>query len=180
MIEGDSTDKPVDATPRTELLLSNWTFVSQRATPYIHLRGGMDAALYNGTMAAPQCLDIDTAATVQTSGSDEKGPPRFNSVYFACATPFVDDTDVTAAEIQAIFNAGANNTSNGTSTLSSVFINGANENAVPFTSVSGLSSFFTNAGYIGAVRDANDNWWRGWTCGLAAGEMSCLSIPTAG
>ncbi len=181
-VEGDSTDKPVDAVPRTEFLLSNFTFVSSRAAPYIHLRGGMDAALYNGTVAAPICLDIDTAQTIQAAGAaaDEKGPPRFNSVFFTCATPFLDDSDVTAAQIATIFNAGSNNTANGVSTLNNVFINGANENAVPFTSVTGLSSFFTNVSYIGAVRDANDNWWRGWTCGLAANEMSCLTIPAAG
>ena len=180
VVEGDSTDKPVDAVPRTDWMISNWTFVSNRADPYIHLRGGMDAAMYNGTMAAPKCLDIDTAATVQTTGADEKGPPRFASVYFACATPFVDDSDVTAAQIAAIFNGGANTTANGTSTLTNLFINGANENAVPFTSVTTLSAFFTNVDDIGAVRDANDNWWRGWTCGLASNEMSCLTVPTAG
>ncbi|MBA3577682.1 MAG: hypothetical protein H0W39_08760, partial [Sphingomonas sp.] len=68
---------------------------------------------------------------------------------------------------------------NGASTLQSGFINGANENAVPFTSVTGLSPFFTNVNYIGAVRDANDTWWTGWTCGLP-GQMSCLAIPSAG
>ncbi|MDQ3245907.1 MAG: hypothetical protein M3Q52_03255, partial [Pseudomonadota bacterium] len=180
VIEGDSTDKPVDATPRTNFLLSNWTFVSNRPTPNIHLRGGMDAALYNGTMKAPVCLDIDTAATVQTTGADEQGPPRFASVYFACTSPFVDDTDVTAAEIAAIFNGGSRNTANGTSTLTATFINGSNENAVTPTDPTTLSSFFSPVTYIGAVRDANDNWWRGWTCGLATGEMSCLSIPAAG
>ncbi|HYI43489.1 MAG TPA: hypothetical protein VD768_07695, partial [Sphingomicrobium sp.] len=96
------------------------------------------------------------------------------------ATPFVDDADVTAAQIATIFNSGANNTASGTSTLTNLFINGANENAVPFTSPTGLSAFFTNVTYIGAVRDANDNWWRGWTCGLASNEMSCLGVPTAG
>jgi hypothetical protein len=180
VIEGDSTDKPLNAVPRTEFLLSNWTFVSGRANPYIHLRGGMDAALYNGTMAAPVCLDIDSAETVQTAGTDEKGVPRFNSVYFTCPTPFLEDSDVTAAQIAAIFNAGANNRSNGTSTLTSVFINGSNESGVPFTNVTTLSPFFTNVSYIGAVRDTSDNWWRGWTCGLAANEASCLGIPAAG
>ncbi len=182
VIEGDSTDKPVDAVPRTDWMISNWTFVTPQTDAYIHLRGGMDADMYNGTMAAPNsaCLDIDTAATIQTSGADEDGPPNFASVYFDCATPFVDDTDVTAAQIAAIFNDGPNTTQNGTSTLTNTFINGANENAVPFTSVTGLSSFFVDVNYIGAVRDSNDNWWRGWTCGLAANEMSCLTIPAAG
>lgn len=183
LIELDSTDKPVDAIPRTDFLLSNWTFVGSSTVSgaqNIHLRGGADAALYNGTMRGTRCLDIDTAATVQTSGTDEKGVPRFSSVYLACTTAFLEDTDVTAAQIQAIFNAGSNNTSNGTSTLSSVFVNGANENAVVATNPTTLSPFFTAVSYIGAVRDANDNWWSGWTCGLASNQMSCLSIPAAG
>lgn len=181
VIEGDSTDKPVDATPRTDWMISNFTFVQRSGTGhYMHIRGGMDADIYNGTVVGAECLDIDTAATVQASGADEDGPPKFNSVFLTCATPFINDSDVTAAEIAAIFNGGANNTANGTSTLTGTFINGANENAVPFTSVTGLSSFFTNVGYIGAVRDANDNWWRGWTCGLASNEMSCLTVPAAG
>jgi len=182
-IELDSTDKPVDATPRTEMLLSNFTFVTPQGNGhYIHLRGGADAAVYNGTAIGGECLDIDTAATVQASGAatDEKGAPRFNSVYFACGTPFVNDSDVTAAQIAAIFNLGANNTANGTSTLLSTFINGPSENAVTATSPAGLSSYFSNVSYIGAVRDANDNWWRGWTCGLASNEASCLTIPAAG
>lgn len=179
VIEGD-TPGNTEVVPRTDFLLSNWTFVSPDSDPSIHLRGGMDAALYNGTMAAPRCLDIDEASTIQATGADEKGPPRFASVYFACTAPFVDDTDVTAAQIQAIFGGGANNTANGTSTLNNVFINGTNENAVAATNPTTLSSFFTAVNYIGAVRDANDTWWRGWTCGTASTEMSCLTVPAAG
>ena len=48
-------------------------------------------------------------ATIQQAGADEKGPPRFASVYFACATPFVDDSDVSAAQIATVFNGGTNN-----------------------------------------------------------------------
>lgn len=181
-IELDSTDKPVDAIPRTDFLLSNATFVTARpASSHIHLRGGADSAIVNTTVRAASCLDIDTAATVQTTGADERGVPRFNSVYFACGTtPFVEDTDVTAAQIATIFNAGTNNTAQGTSTLTGTFINGANETAVPFFNPTPLSSFFQVVSYIGAVRDANDNWWRGWTCGLAANEAACTAIPAAG
>lgn len=177
LVEGDSTDKPVDAVPRTDWMISNFTFVSTRNDSYVHLRGGMDADLYNGVVAAPTCLDIDTSATVQLTGADEDGPPKFASVLLACPNPFVTDDD--GIDEAAIFNLGPN-TETGTSTLQNVFINGANENAIPATSPVSLSSYFTTVSYIGAVRDANDNWWRGWTCGLASNEMSCLAIPTAG
>ena len=50
-----------------------------------------------------------------------------------------------------------------------MFVNGANESAVPaFANLTSVSPFFTQVNYIGAVRDANDTWWQGWTCGLTA------------
>ena len=183
-IELDSTDKPVDAIPRTNFPLSNFTFVapSGRTASPIHLRGGADATLVNGVVSGTQCLDIDTAATVQAADAtkDELGPVKFNSVLFQCATPFVNDSDVDAAAVQSLFNSGSNNVVSTTSTLVSTFVNGTSESAAtPFNPTS-LSSFFVNAGYVGAVKDGNDNWWKGWTCGTASDQMSCTAIPAAG
>lgn len=183
-VELDSTDKPVDATPRTNFLLSNFTFVAPagRTASPIHLRGGADATLVNGVVSGNQCLDIDTAATVQAADAtkDELGPVKFHSLRFECATPFVNDTDVDAAAVQALFNAGSNNSTSTSSTLVNLFVNGSSETAVtPFNPTS-LSSYFTNVSYIGAVKDANDNWWKGWTCGTASDQMSCTAIPAAG
>jgi hypothetical protein len=31
-------------------------------------------------------------------------------------------------------------------------------------------SFFDTTTYIGAVRNASDTWWQGWTCGLTSGS----------
>ena len=114
----------------------------------------------SGTTAA--CLDIDAT---NTTGS-------FNSVFFSCPVAFRDDSNVNAAANQAIFAAGANNVANGTSTLTSTFINGANENAVPAANLTSISSFFTYTTYIGAVQNGNDTWWQGWTCGLTS-SSSC-------
>ncbi|WP_343698457.1 hypothetical protein [Caulobacter sp.] len=111
------------------------------------------------TASTAGCIDIDDATTQAT----------FHSVVLACATPFTDDSNVNAAAVQALFTAGTNNSSTHTSTLSGTFINGANENArTPYAGITGLSSFLTNPGYIGAVKDANDTWWQGWTCGLTS------------
>lgn len=105
------------------------------------------------------CVDIDDATTTVA----------FHSVALACATPFTNDTNVDATAVAAIFNAGANNTSTHTSTLTGTFINGANETArTPYANITSLSAFFTNPGHIGAVKDANDTWWQGWTCGLTS------------
>lgn len=112
--------------------------------------------LAGGSGAGASCLDVDDATT---TGS-------FASVYFACPTAFDDDANGAAA---ALFNAGANNTSAGTSTLASTFVNGANETAVPaVANLTTISPFFTQVAYVGAVRNSTDTWWQGWTCGLTS------------
>lgn len=110
------------------------------------------------TGSSAGCLDVDDAST-GTNG-------KFNSVFFSCATAFADDADGAAA---ALFNAGVGNTANGTSTLASTFINGANETAVAaYASLTSVSTFFQNVDYVGGVKNAADTWWQGWTCGLTA------------
>ncbi|HEX9954180.1 MAG TPA: hypothetical protein VGB48_03070, partial [Allosphingosinicella sp.] len=122
---------------------------------------------------------IDEAVTMQAANGaiDENGPPVFRSTFFSCTTPFRDEADVTAAEIAAIFN-GNNNVSNGQSTLTDIFVNGSNENAVTASSITGFSAFFQNAGYVGAVR-SSDLWFQGWTCGLGFGTPACTALPTS-
>jgi hypothetical protein len=63
------------------------------------------------------------------------------------------------------------------STLTDIFVNGANENAVTASSITSFSPFFQNAGYVGAVR-SSDLWFQGWTCGLGFGTPSCTALPT--
>ena len=40
-----------------------------------------------------------------------------------------------------------------------------------------FSSFFQNVDYIGAVSNANDLWFQGWTCGLGFNTGSCAAVP---
>jgi len=89
------------------------------------------------------------------------------------------------AAIQTLFNAGTNNTENGTATLATAawplaFINGANETAVTPFAASGADPFFEDVNYIGAVRDANDMRFMGWTCGLYAADPDCTAAPVIG
>ncbi|MBC7166930.1 hypothetical protein [Phenylobacterium sp.] len=153
-------------TPASNPKFANVTMVGRGSSDVIVMNSGTNNVFANsvftasGTTAA--CLDIDDT---NTTGS-------FNSVFFSCPVAFRDDSNVGATATQAIFAAGANNTANGTSTLTSTFINGANENAVPAANLTSISSFFTNTTYIGAVRNSSDTWWQGWTCGLTSGS-SC-------
>ena len=116
-----------------------------------------------GSGSGASCLDVDNGVQESPPGTTTG---TFDSVFFSCPNAFDDDASGAAA---ALFNAGTNNTANGTSTLTATFINGANESAVTaFANLPSVSSFFAQVSYIGAVRDANDTWWQGWTCGLTA------------
>lgn len=180
------------APPRSFPRISNFTFVSRRNTNAILLRGGTDFALFNGVVAGPAgsfCVDVDGNATIQAPiASNDAGPPRFESLFLACGTAFRNDPGaagtadtVTADQIAAAFNAGSNNVSAGTSTLTNTFVNGANETARPVFNVAGISSFFTTPTFIGAVRDANDTSFRGWTCDSSTADFGsgrqCSAAP---
>ena len=156
-------------TPASNPKLANITYVGRAGGGAgIVMNSGTNSRWFNlvitrpagGTGAGTACMDVDDATT---TGS-------FNSVFFSCPTAFDDDANGAAA---ALFNAGTNNTANGTSTLTGSFINGANEAAVPaVANLASVSPHFTQVSYIGGVRDANDTWWQGWTCGLP-GTPSC-------
>lgn len=179
IIEGDSPGNE-NSTPRTHAHIANATFVSQRSNDAILLRGGMDFTLANSVVTgSPICLDVDGNGTMQAAGAgpEEAGPPRFESVFFSCPTPFRDEADISGAAIAAAFNAGSNNTASGASTLTNLFVNGANENAVVGFGLTSISSFFTATNYIGAVRNNSDLWFEGWTCGLGLGTPSCTAVP---
>jgi hypothetical protein len=136
----------------------------------------INSVFTNPTTSASACLDLDDAQTVANG-------PIFRSVFFSCARPFEEDTNVGAAAIATLFASATNvnNVANGVATLTAPagatitnsslnFINGANETAVPVTAAPAVNAFFQNVTYIGAVRNASDTWYLGWTCGLAAGS----------
>jgi hypothetical protein len=143
-------------------------------------RGNADVSLYNSALITPnnECIRLNgSGATPVTLTA--------RSVVLSCnATKFLGTGTITAAQTATAFGAGANNNRDTfTSTLTSVFVNGANESGVPATDVSGLGAFFTATNYIGGVRDANDTWYAGWTCNSAAANFgttsgSCFSLPT--
>ncbi|MBN9504703.1 MAG: hypothetical protein J0I69_01650 [Altererythrobacter sp.] len=179
IIEGDSPGNE-NSTPRTHPRIANATFISRRPSDALLLRGGMDLTLLNSVVTgSPVCLDVDGVGTMQAAGSaaEEAGPPRFESVFFSCATAFRDESDIAGAQIAAAFNAGANNVANGTSTLTNLFVNGSNETGVSAFNLTAISSYFTPTNYIGAVRNSSDLWFQGWTCGLGFNTPSCTAIP---
>lgn len=197
MIEADSDNSSDGDTPRQHTKVSNATFI-QRSTSggdgtAILLRGGTDYTLLNSLVVSPNltCLKISrpqTASTVADASIDELGAPVFQSVQMQCGSPvFSGANGVTDAQVQSIFEAGSNNSSTFTPSLTSVFINGANETAIAAVDPSSYSSYFDAVSYIGAVKDANDDWYKGWTCNSGSASFDdtsnsdrlCTSLPTA-
>jgi len=190
IIEADTSGSSIEnQTPRQNTQISNATFIGNSGVrdQLIRLRGGTDYAIVNSILVdagnpATPCLRIDDASTIQTSGADELGAPRFNSFVLDCATDFRNGSSVTAAQTQATFDAGSNNNASFTDTLTLGFVNGSNENAVAVFNPTALSSFFTVPTNIGAVYPGNNTWVNGWTCNSAtvtfdAAVSSCLSLP---
>ncbi|MBJ7484750.1 hypothetical protein, partial [Brevundimonas sp.] len=166
--------------------VSNFTIVGRNAAvaadALLTLNTGTQPTIINTIVtnvstSAAACLDIDDAQTVTNA-------PIFRSVYFACSRPYENDTSVNGAATEAVFLSATNvfNTPNGSSTgllapagatiqnSSLTFITGGNAALVTPTNGNALYSFFSNVTYIGAVRNAADTWYLGWTCGLAAGS----------
>ena len=160
--------------------ISNFTMVGRNspidAHTVAHFDTGTKATILNSVFtsvsgSAAGCLDIADADTATSA-------PVFQSVFMSCGISYRANN---AARSAGVFSAGSNNTALGTSTLTApasgttltnqslTFINGANENAVTPANASAAYSWFTNTTYIGAVQNASDVWWRGWTCGLTAG-----------
>ena len=160
--------------------IANWTLVGRNsptnAHTVAHFDTGTDATIINSvftsvTGSLAGCMAINDADT-GTSGV------VFNSVFMSCPISYRPGNEVLST---AAFTAGTNNTAAGTRTLTApaagttltnqvlTFINGANENAVTPVAAASVYSFFQNTTYIGAVQNASDTWWQGWTCGLTAG-----------
>ena len=152
-------------TPASNPKIANLTYIGRAGGGAgIVMNSGTDSEFYNTVVTRPagasgasaSCLDVD----------DDTTTGAFNSVFFSCPQPFDDDANGAA---EALFTAGTNNTADGTSSLTETFINGANESAVPaFDNLPSIDPYFQQVDYIGGVRDANDTWWQGWTCGLTA------------
>lgn len=195
-----------DAGPRNDFRVANFTLVQAALATSVEailLRGGTDATLANGIVTGSNtCLDIDAPQTIRAADpaligpnatpAPDRGPPVFQSLFFQCAGgAFQNDTSVTAAEITTVFTAApnANNTQTGTNALTALFIPSGAAATTPAFNASTANfsgqSFLVSTTYIGAVRDASDTWYRGWTCdsptanfsGGSAAANSCTSLP---
>jgi hypothetical protein len=196
MIELDSTNTLEQQTPRTNLMLANFTFVHKNQVAgnqaAMLFRGGADATLLNGVVTSPAaCLRLvgGTSPSVSVLAAADPaigkiGPTVFQSVVFQCgAGPFIGSTGLTAQQVADNFNAGANNVAAFTSSLTGVYVNGAAETARPAVDAKTIDARFDTTNFIGAVKDATDTWYAGWTCNSATASFgttgtACTSLPT--
>jgi hypothetical protein len=193
MIELDSGNAFESQTPRTYLKLANFTFVHRNPASgngaALRFRGVADAALVNGVMTTPMsCLTLEKPEIlVANAGIQKVGPPSFRSVVMQCGgTPlFKGLSGLTDGQVAAAFADPANTNSSAafTASLTNVFVNGANETGVTATDPKVVDARFDTTNYIGAVRNATDNWYAEWTCNSATANFgsassACTSLPS--
>ncbi|KDP93113.1 hypothetical protein ER13_03810 [Brevundimonas sp. EAKA] len=168
--------------------IANWTLVGRNsptdAHTVMHFDTGTNPNLINivatsTTGSVAGCFDIADGDT-QTS-FDSGSTPSLRSIFMSCSVSY---RPANVARSTAVFTNARNTnvTALGTSTLTApasgttitnqnlAFINGANENAVTAVDPKTVYGFFDSVTYIGAVRNAQDTWWQGWTCGLTSGS----------
>ena len=189
IIESDSDNAFNDSTPRQNTRISNATIVHQKADDQaIRIRGFADYSIANSVLVSNQgtaCLRVDGQEELFRAANasiDEAGPVAFDSFVLDCETPFRDGSGSTAAEMESVFDNGTNNNSAFTNTLSMLFLNGSNEDAVPVFDVTAWGSFFELPERIGAVFAENADWVNGWTCTSAtvtfdSSTSACTSLP---
>jgi hypothetical protein len=195
LIEADTDDDSFPQVPRQNTLLANFTFVDRNPNAAnnrasLLLRGGTDYTMANGVLVSPNnpCLRISGAQTATAAvdpATEELGAPLFRAVQMQCGTPkYIGTNGVSDSVVALLFGNGANTNNDAFApTLTGGYVNGANEAAVPAFDAKTLGAFFDTTGYIGAVRDAADRWYAGWTCNSAAADFwtdntgACSSLP---
>jgi hypothetical protein len=186
LFEIDSNGAEAD-TPRTTLRVANFTALQPATSPDNEandqaaalFRGNSDTTLVNGVFIAPanECIRMNGSGTTPATLT-----PR--SVVLQCnATKFLGSGTFNATQVSGFFGSGSNNNNDAfTNTLTGQYINGTNETGVTGFDASTLAAFFTATTWIGAVRNAADNWYSGWTCNSATANFgsassACTSLP---
>jgi hypothetical protein len=192
MVELDSANALENQTPRTFMRIANFTLVHRNSAPNntaaMLFRGGADATMVNGVLTTPSaCLRLNGTNILSPNAAIDKiGPPLFLSVAMQCASTgaFVATGGLTTQQVSDTFNVSGNNsTATFTATLTNGFINGANETGRTATDPKTVAAGFDTTTYIGAVKDANDTWYAGWTCNSATANFgstskSCTTLPS--
>jgi trimeric autotransporter adhesin len=167
MVEASSV---AGISPPSNAKVSNFTFLGEAGGNAFRLNTGTVGTYVNGVVKeVTECFRWESSAGNGVAGYQAGVDPAFNSVLFDCAAG-VETANSDAGAAPAAIAAGTNNSTATASTLINSFINGAAESAVTAFDVTGLSADLEPVDYIGAVENASDTWWQGWSCGLEASD----------
>lgn len=165
-IESDNNPTAFDAQPRTRPAISNFTLIGAGnvGNEGIRLRRGSGATYSKGIVAGfgAEGLNFNDNATFVNAGTPQSpGTELTMRDMFLSNTVNFEDAAADPYLISAWFLAGSNNRV-GASPLAgtTAFPTGTALN-LGFTSA--LDLFFEPTNYIGAFRNADDNWAAGWT-----------------
>lgn len=171
-IEADNRDGDNAKTPFSDPKLSNFTLVNS-TEPSVQagavIRRGTKGLIANGIIVDfPVGIDVDNG---QTYANYDDGSLSFKSIFLDNAANFASDGDhPTNPALGVPAFTAADNVVEGTKTLAGVtfipgrpgVVPGANERAVAAFDVTGIGDLQSTT-YVGAVEDASDNWFAGWT-----------------
>jgi hypothetical protein len=188
LFEIDSNNNETD-TPRTRLRVANFTAVQPQVSSNNEandqastlFRGNSDTTLVNGLIVTPnnECIRLHG-----TGSAADRATLTAHSVALSCnGTKYLGSGTYTAADVAAVF-SGGNNNDTLASTLTGLFVNGANETGLVATDPKTLpeSGFFETTNIVGAARAA-DTWWQQWTCNSSYANFgsgntgACTSLP---
>ncbi|MFC3121049.1 hypothetical protein [Agaribacter flavus] len=145
------------------------TFDGEDDSEGVLLRDQTNAQLFNFVITGPEgmgeCLELDLVGDATLRGNvDGTNDPqlRFENSVISCQTEAVKDSD--GFDTNAWFLAQPNNTvlTDGTAVVNGIFT----IDATPSADLSAVDSFFSDVDFVGAVKDADNNWTADWTVGL--------------
>ena len=171
LFEASSTTGPsVPLAERSNYNIANFTAIGFERGNGLRLNEGTVGRYMNGIV-----VDEAECFRWQDAGNDNATfeateDPSFNSVLFDCAGLTAANSTANGTTVAPLALAGDANNVETTNTLTSTFVNGATEAGVTAFDASTVNAFFEATTYIGAVENASDTWWQGWSCGLEASD----------
>lgn len=164
-IEGDNRSSNNTLLPRSNPTVSNFTFVGGASGDSgMVIRAGTAGRFLNGIITGFQDAGVDIDSD-ETAAQATAGNVTFDSMLvIGNAENLETDDDNGDAATVAAFDAGsANVTSGSTSVSDEQYVPAATDTQTTATDPTPLDPFFDAADYVGAIEDANDTWYQGWT-----------------
>ncbi|MCB1935968.1 MAG: hypothetical protein KDF59_08505 [Nitrosomonas sp.] len=162
-IEADNNEVNNDITPRAKPTLSNMTMIGAPvATQGILLRRGTGANIWNTVITGfPDCVRIDGEATFLNAGApgDLSGELTMVNSFVNCNNNFADGEGAT-------FSVADWFTSQSGNSQEDALLNGylpASGSPLTLSGAPVNDAFFDTVDYVGAFKDANDDWTAEWT-----------------